>query len=132
DEVADPTVDASLEPALGDQLRRGILVAAGKLDVRCPLGAAGEQVELDPADPAADGEDGCAVHVAGQANEIARRASQSALPVALRVPACVLPAEEPPVVRRIAAPRDAATLAQYVLAVVRDDVARPDRLHPVD
>ena len=82
DEVADAPLDAARDAALGDQLGRRVLVTARELDVRRSVGARGEQLQLDPADPAADVEDGCSAYVPGKPDQIARRAAKAVLPEA--------------------------------------------------
>jgi hypothetical protein len=50
DEVGDVPVDAVGEAAFGEQRGRRFFVAAGELDVRCPLSPCCEQLELNRTD----------------------------------------------------------------------------------
>src|SRR4029079_5023411 len=54
DIVGDAAIDATLQPALGDQLPRCLLVAVHHLDVGRVAGARLEQLDLEAADAAPD------------------------------------------------------------------------------
>jgi hypothetical protein len=103
DEVPDAPLDAIRHPTLGEQLAGDVLVLARELDVRRPVGARGEQFQLDCPDAAADLEHARAAHVAAQLEQVARGAAQAVAAKAACVTRRLPPSEERLVVARAAA-----------------------------